>query len=197
MALVIGLLSTGASQSGQLSERGEAVRPSYLTEAALRLATGSQEPRSERCHARKGLRFYQVRASFWAHKMGAGKGTRLTHGTGTCPRFAARIAREKARAARRTYERWHVYHYRWDLWMSDKFQRIGACETGYGKRPGDFKWNSGTYQGFAGFYYGTWDAYKPRGAPSEAFLATPREQYQCALNVLAAHGYGAWGCGSA
>ena len=28
-------------------------------------------------------------------------------------------------------------------WMPDKWQRIGACETGYGKRPGDFHWNSG------------------------------------------------------
>ena len=89
------------------------------------------------------------------------------------------------------------YDYAWWLWLPDKWQRIGACETGYGHRPGDWKWNSGTYQGAFGFYYGTWDAYKPVGAPSEAYLATPRQQYQTALNVKAAHGYGAWGCGGA
>lgn len=53
------------------------------------------------------------------------------------------------------------------------------------------------FQGAFGFYYGTWDQYKPAGAPSEAYLATPRQQYQAAENVRSAHGYGAWGCGGA
>ena len=87
--------------------------------------------------------------------------------------------------------------------MPDKWQRIGACETGYGKRPGDFHWNSGPpsgnagYQGFVGFYYGTWDAYRPAGFPSEAYEATPRQQMTVAERVRDAHGYGAWGCGGA
>lgn len=89
----------------------------------------------------------------------------------------------------------YLYQHAWWEWLPDKWQRIGACETGYGKRPGQWKWNSGTYQGAFGFYYGTWDAYKPAGAPSEAYLATPRQQYQAALNVYSHHGYGAWGCG--
>jgi hypothetical protein len=91
----------------------------------------------------------------------------------------------------------YIYDQAWWQWLPDKWQRIGACETGYGKRPGQWTWNSGTYQGAFGFYYGTWDGYKPAGAPSEAYLASPRQQYQAALNVYNAHGYGAWGCGGA
>jgi len=90
------------------------------------------------------------------------------------------------------------WQWKWQVWLPDKWQRIGACETGYGKRPGRWDWNSGTYQGFAGFYHGTWDQYKPVSWwPSEAYLATPWQQYQTALAVYRAHGYGAWGCGGA
>ena len=113
-----------------------------------------------------------------------------------CPQIhrAVRFWRAKAHANRLRYEHW-AYEYDWRSWMPAKWQRIGACETGYGKRPGDFRWNSGTYQGFVGFFYGTWDAYKPRGFPAEAYQATPRQQWIVAERVRAAVGYGAWGCG--
>lgn len=111
-------------------------------------------------------------------------------------RYLTGVWKDYAISARVQWEAW-VYDYAWWLWLPDKWQRIGACETGYGKRPGSWTWNSGTYQGAFGFFHGTWDQYKPEGAPSEAYLATPRQQYQAALNVYAAHGYGAWGCGGA
>jgi hypothetical protein len=88
----------------------------------------------------------------------------------------------------------YLYHYAWWIWLPDKWQRIGACETGYGKRPGQWTWNSGTYQGAFGFYHGSWDAFKPAGAPSEAYLATPRQQYQAALNIYNRYGLSGWGC---
>lgn len=91
----------------------------------------------------------------------------------------------------------YAYQWNWQEWLPDKWARIGACETGYGVKPGRWDWNSGMFQGAFGFYYGTWDAYKPPGAPSEAYLATPRQQYQAAENVRSVHGYGAWGCGGA
>jgi len=121
----------------------------------------------------------------------------------SCPRSLAKRLRAKSRAWRLRAERWVAYHYDWPSWLPDKWQRIGACETGYGRRPGDWRWNSGTYQGFSGFYYGTWDQYKHRADPkagpypAEAYQATPRQQYEVALAVWRAHGYGAWGCGSA
>jgi hypothetical protein len=114
----------------------------------------------------------------------------------------------RAYASRKTTERYfqrkreiHAFHYNWWEWLPAKWQRIARCETGYqgGDGPGESRWdwNSGTFQGAFGFYYGTWDQYKPAGAPSEAYLATPRQQYQAALNVYAQHGYGAWGDGGA
>jgi hypothetical protein len=182
--------------------------------------TGSQEANAHgagaavrgtltRCpQLRRGLAYYRSKIALYARKMGRaswhpGASARSGAHRGAARSFscnwirrAASLVRARAVQARRAYEKWS-YQYAWWQWMPDKFQRIGACETGYGKRPGNFRWNSGTYQGFAGFWYGTWDAYKPRGAPREAFLATPREQYECALNVYAQHGYGAWGCGGA
>lgn len=145
--------------------------------------------------ARKAVRFYQRRHHEW--KLKTGVVTRQPAGLPHCPRNYAKFWRAKAYEARVGYQRWFNYHWAWWKWLPDKWARIGACETGYGKKPGQWTWNSGTYQGAFGFYRGTWDAYKPKGAPSEAYLATPRQQYQCALNVAAVHGYGAWGCGGA
>ena len=151
-----------------------------------------------RCsNAQRAVRYYSRRLNEWRAKMDQSALPSEKPRTCARARYLADRLRVKARAARLAFARWRHHEYAWWDWMSDKFQRIGACETGYGKKPGNFHWNSGTYQGFAGFYFGTWDAYKPKGAPSEAYLATPREQYECALNVLARHGYGAWGCGGA
>lgn len=67
--------------------------------------------------------------------------------------------------------------------------RVARCETGI-----RWNWNSGTYQGAFGFWYGSWDAFRPRGFPSEAYEATPRQQYVVALRIYWRYGYGAWGC---
>lgn len=88
-----------------------------------------------------------------------------------------------------------AWQYRWQVWLPAKWQRIGACETGYGKRPGDWQWNSGTYQGAFGFYHGSWDQFKPVSWwPREAYLATPWQQYQTALAIHRRYGFSGWGC---
>jgi hypothetical protein len=98
------------------------------------------------------------------------------------------------------YERWERYHFAWWEWLPDKWQRIGACETGYGRRPGNWRHNSGTYQGAFGFYHGSWDAFVPHADrkaapyPSEAYLATPRQQYEVALAIYRMYGLSGWGC---
>lgn len=150
--------------------------------------------------ARETLTYYTKAVADWRSKMGIQKSHEV--GRFSCAQILRRIPVIKARAiaARKRYDWW--WHYAWPAWMPDKWQRIGACETGYGKRPGDFHWNSGTskspgYQGFVGFAASTWDAYRPAGYPSEAYDATPREQLVVAEIVRAAVGYGAWGCGGA
>lgn len=143
------------------------------------------------------MAFYLSRVNHWLGKMGAAGSQPVRRVQAGCPRYLAHVLQRKAYGLRRAHARWVEYHWHWWKWLPDKWQRIGACETGYGKRPGQWTWNSGRFQGAFGFYYGTWDQYKPRGAPSEAYLATPRQQYEAALNVAGVHGYGAWGCGGA
>jgi Transglycosylase-like domain len=102
-----------------------------------------------------------------------------------------------AQAAEKIPAHKQSWQYRWQVWLPDKWQRIGACETGYGKRPGDWKWNSGTYQGAFGFHKDSWDRFRPKGYPSEAYLATPWQQYRVALRIYARYGFTGWGCRNA
>lgn len=123
--------------------------------------------------------------------------------------------RKSCRIARRVYRHHHnrlarlqadarrEYQYDWAAWLPDKWQRIGACETGYGKRPGNWQHNSGTYQGAFGFAVSSWDAFVPYADPhagpypSEAYLATPRQQYEVALAIYRRYGLSGWGCRNA
>lgn len=87
------------------------------------------------------------------------------------------------------------WQWNWQVWLPDKWARIGACETGYGQRPGRWDWNSGTYQGAFGFAVSSWDAFKPVAWwPDEAYLATPWQQYQTALAIYDRYGLSGWGC---
>jgi hypothetical protein len=87
------------------------------------------------------------------------------------------------------------WQWRWKVWLPDKWARIGACETGYGQRPGRWDWNSGTYQGAFGFHHDSWDHFKPVAWwPREAYLASPWQQYRTALAIHARYGLSGWGC---
>ena len=115
-------------------------------------------------------------------------------------RERARYWIQAAKTNRVAADRHYNYHHAWATWLPDKWQRVGACETGYGQRPGRWDWNSGTYQGAFGFYHGSWDAFVPRADPkagpypSEAYQATPRQQYEVALAIWRAYGFSGWGC---
>jgi len=88
-----------------------------------------------------------------------------------------------------------AWQWKWQTWLPDKWQRIGACETGYGKRPGRWDWNSGAYQGAFGFAVSSWDQFKPVSWwPDEAYLATPWQQYRVALEIHKRYGFSGWGC---
>ena len=89
--------------------------------------------------------------------------------------------------------------------MPDKWQRIGACETGYGRRPGSFSWDSGRYVSFAGIYRAgysqyaheigqlSWDETRSRLGR----YPTPREQLNVALRIYYHFGFSGWGCRNA
>jgi hypothetical protein len=74
-------------------------------------------------------------------------------------------------------------------WLPRIWWQIGMCETQL-----DWQHRAGSYQGAFGFYRGSWDRFKPAGYPSEAYEATPRQQYAVALAIYARYGFGGWGC---
>jgi hypothetical protein len=102
-----------------------------------------------------------------------------------------------ANAAARVPAHQQAWQYKWQVWLPDKWQRIGACETGYGKRPGNWKHSNANYQGAFGFAVGSWDQFKLDGYPAEAWQATPWQQYQVALAIWRRYGFTGWGCRNA
>ena len=143
---------------------------------------------------RGGLAFYKSRARFWAHKMGAGVTAPVAgEPRATCPLVhrAVKFWREKAASNRLRYQAW-AYQYDWRSWLPAKWVRVARCETGV-----RWDWNSGAYQGAFGFAVSSWDAFRLPGYPSEAYLATPRQQYEVALLIWRRYGLSGWGCRNA
>lgn len=107
--------------------------------------------------------------------------------------------RDKAEKARRLADGWVWYQYAWREWLPRGWYGIGSCETGYGGDP-NWRHNSGAYQGAFGFAVSSWDGFvgsadpKAGPYPSEAYLATPRQQYEVALAIYRRYGLSGWGC---
>ena len=202
-AAVIALgISGSAATVGAVSERGTTGSASEPV-SRLTAVVDNRAPRSETCpDHRKGLAFYRQRHARWLKMRGAEPRERHLRAPRNCADagYLAKVWRTRSFYARMRYEEWRHYHYDWRAWLPDKWQRIGACETGYGRRPGQWTWNSGTYQGAFGFYHGSWDAFvssadpKAGPYPSEAYLATPRQQYEVALAIYRRFGFSGWGC---
>lgn len=152
-----------------------------------------------RCTAHKAVKFYSARVNHWRALLGAEGKARAASGTG-CPRYLAHVLRAKAYALHRQWNRWFRYHYAWSEWLPDKWQRIGACETGYGHRPGNWRHSNSSYEGAFGFAKSSWDAFKYRADPkagpypADAWQATPRQQYEVALAIYRMFGFSGWGC---
>jgi hypothetical protein len=169
--------------------------------------------RPQKCpDARAALRFYRAKVTEHRAKMGAGRvGTGTTIKTPARPRkprscadarYLVSVWKVRARAAREALKRWE-YHYAWWKWLPDKWQRIGACETGYGRRPGNWRHSNSSYEGAFGFAKSSWDGFKgaadPKAGPypADAWMATPRQQYEVALAIFRRYGFSGWGCRNA
>ena len=91
------------------------------------------------------------------------------------------------------YRHSQAWQWRYRVWMPAHWIRLAECESG--ARPPNWKHNSGTYQGAFGFYYGSWDRFKPVSWwPRDAHLASPWQQYRTALRIHARYGFSGWGC---
>jgi hypothetical protein len=64
--------------------------------------------------------------------------------------------------------------------MSEFLYRLGKCETGL-----NFRHDSGSYEGFVGWYTGTWLLDRYPGMPYHAHQATPRQQIRVAYRSIA------------
>lgn len=151
--------------------------------------------------AHKALTYYRKQRVHWLSLRGVKVELARTQPKGCAlTRFKLRQEVRNARAAHIAYERWHNYHHAWWEWLPDKWQRIGACETGYGKRPGNWRHSNSSYEGAFGFAKSSWDAFKYRADPkagpypADAWMATPRQQYEVALAIYRSYGFSGWGC---
>ena len=76
-----------------------------------------------------------------------------------------------------------------DLWL-----KVGRCEQpGNGYQGINWQDHGPRYEGGLGFYFGSWDAYKPKGYPDNAGDATWRQQMVVANRLWHRAGWG-WGC---
>ncbi len=112
----------------------------------------------------------------------------------------ARYWRTTAAVTGRVVKRRHEYHHNWQSWLPAKWQRIGACETGYGRIPGNWRHSNSAYEGAFGFAKSSWDGFKGQASskagpyPADAWQATPRQQYEVALAIYRRYGLSGWGC---
>ena len=147
----------------------------------------------------RALAFYTARYVHWT-ELRAGAPKLADHRGSKCPRYLLNIRKAKAVAAHQAWNRYFRYHWAWSEWLPDKWQRIGACETGYGRRPGNWRHHNPSYAGAFGFATSSWDAFKYRADPKagpypeDAWQATPRQQYEVALAIYRAYGFSGWGC---
>ena len=88
--------------------------------------------------------------------------------------------------------------YDWQSWLPDKWARVGACETGYGKRPGNWHHANSRFVSAFGISRQAYDEDAAvYGAPpwNDAHHPTPFQQYQAARGHYYLHGgFSGWGC---
>lgn len=115
--------------------------------------------------------------------------------TRTC-QIARRIYRHHTNLLEELQRR---YQWDWTQWLPDKYARVGACETGYGRRPGNWQHDSGTYVSAFGIIRSAYNDFSRRlGYPGwDQGGRTPRQQYEVAAAIQSAYGWSAWGCGGA
>lgn len=187
------------------SGSADAPSPGSAKDPVARAVSGhplDQPPHRSCSSTFKAIRYYTGRINYWRSKMGAehmSPSARRPAG-GVCPRYLAQLLKWKAHLAKVRYFSWWNYHWNWQSWLPDKYARVGACETGYGQRPGNWSWDSGTYVSAFGIYRPGYNSFSHQlGLPGwdDPGVRTPRQQYLVAQYIQGRFGWGAWGCGAA
>lgn len=151
--------------------------------------------------ARRAIRYYRNAYTKHRQAMGlVGAPPLVRYGCGATPRRAVEW-RERARAARRALAVWTREQYAWQDWLPANWQALGACETGYGRRPGNWHHDSGQYVSAFGIERHNYalDAHRignlswDETIRARGTVPTPREQYDAAVSHYRTYGDG-WGC---
>jgi hypothetical protein len=102
--------------------------------------------------------------------------------------------RDRAGKAREAAVEWVAYHYDWRSWLPENWQRLGACESGYGRRPGNWEHSNSRFTSAFGISWAEYNADAAHmGAPPWHVRHTPRDQYMAALGHYDRFGDG-WSC---
>lgn len=192
MAIALVIALAGTPNSGAAADRGQPREPTAAPRAAPEHCPG----------VRKALRYYTKRWQHWTSLRTGASGITPAKGEGVpssssrpCPRYLLKIRKAKAIAAHKAWNRYFDYHYAWSHWLPQKWYRIGVCETGL-----NWRHSNSSYEGAFGFALQSWDSFVPRADPkagpypANAYLATPRQQYEVALAIYRAYGFSGWGC---
>ncbi|MES2360110.1 MAG: hypothetical protein V4529_17345 [Gemmatimonadota bacterium] len=89
-----------------------------------------------------------------------------------------------------------AYEWAWKEWLPDNWAKLGACETGYGQRPGNWFHHNALYVSAFGISRREYDADAAYfGAPpwNDTKPPSPYNQYLAAKGHYARFGDG-WGC---
>ncbi len=176
--------------------------PSGVGTAVAQAATVSPYASSLRCRsAHRAIRFYVRRYTVNVSRIRAAAHIPKPAADGSCPVYLAHLWQRKAYAMRVFVSEWLAYQFNWREWLPDNWRRLGACETGYGREPGSWSWDSGRYVSAFGIYRAGYadDAHRigqlswDETIQKLKRLPTPREQYLAALSHLRTYGDG-WGC---
>lgn len=150
----------------------------------------------ERCPgSQHAIGFY--RRAYTASRQEMGLGGAVPRAWYPCDAARRRAAewRDRAAVARAKLVAWRTDQEAWQRWLPRGWVGIARCETGI-----NWRHNSGSYQGAFGFAVSSWDNFVPRADPaygpypSEAYLATPRQQFEVALAIYRRYGLSGWGC---
>lgn len=147
--------------------------------------------------ARRGLRYYRTRHGYWVTKRGAAKPvTRNGRSPRNCAdaRYLADVWRRRAHTARLAYQRWWRHEYAWWVWLPSNWAALGACETGYGRPPGNWNHSNARFTSAFGISWAEYDNdARHMGVPPWHVRHTPRDQYEAALGHYDRFGDG-WSC---
>ena len=196
-ALIVTVIAGTGASTGHLSERGSSLPD--LGGSSTRGPDPAAMPRSEKCHARKGLRFYVRRHNEWRSKMRAGRDIPRSGGR-SCPLYLANVWKRKSFAMRMRVERFIETRTLRDWPFGDgtkawsravrEVQRVFPGTESWLLSCSDAEGGHHKWIGYGGAPYSTWLRDSDTvGGPLQFRFSTFTGMYRRAVEYVAGRGY--------